>query len=260
MHYLISDLSRITGMSIEGIRKYEKEGIIAPQRSENGQYRIYDYLDITSMMRSRMYRALGFSLKETGELINDASLEQARIQLEQKKGEIAREEELLLLKRKLLEEMIEELAETENSLGKISICKMPAYYRIEFSKNGEIQRKAPALKLVRQRMEYMPFVHVSTRYSGKDTFGGVAIRDTYASFFHIAESDQVQYIPSGEAFRIYVCEGDNAFASCQYIEALQRFASEHHFVVDECLGHSVTSLYQSSQYRRYRAIFARIHF
>ena len=77
MHYLISDLSRITGMSIEGIRKYEKEGIIAPQRSENGQYRIYDYLDITSMMRSRMYRALGFSLKETGELINDASLEQA---------------------------------------------------------------------------------------------------------------------------------------------------------------------------------------
>ena len=81
MHYLISDLSRITGMSIEGIRKYEKEGIIAPQRSENGQYRIYDYLDITSMMRFRMYRALGFSLKETGELINDASLEQA-IQME----------------------------------------------------------------------------------------------------------------------------------------------------------------------------------
>ena len=137
---------------------------------------------------------------------------------------------------------------------------MPAYYRIEFSKNGEIQRKAPALKLVRQWMEYMPFVQVSTRYSGKDTFGGVAIRDTYASFFHIAESDQVQYIPSGEAFRIYVCEGDNAVASYQYIEALQRFASEHHFVVDECLGHSVTSLYKSSQYRRYRAIFARIHF
>ena len=60
MEYTIGQISRLLGLSIEGIRNYEKSGIIRSKRTEASNYRKYSYLEITSLIRARMYRSLCF--------------------------------------------------------------------------------------------------------------------------------------------------------------------------------------------------------
>ncbi len=54
MDYTIGQVSKLLGLSIEGIRKYEKMGIIMPVRSAC-DYRKYGYLDITALIRAKAY-------------------------------------------------------------------------------------------------------------------------------------------------------------------------------------------------------------
>ena len=57
----IQELERIVGIERATIRFYEKEGLIAPVRSENG-YRDYSEADAEELQRIRLLRELGVSL------------------------------------------------------------------------------------------------------------------------------------------------------------------------------------------------------
>lgn len=65
----IGEVAKQSGVGIETIRFYEREGIIAePPRRESG-YREYDYEVITRIRFIRRAKELGFSLKEISELM-----------------------------------------------------------------------------------------------------------------------------------------------------------------------------------------------
>lgn len=71
--YSIGFVSKLLDMSIEGIRNYEKAGIIETTRTDSA-YRKFQYLDVTCLMRARSYRAMGFSIREISEMTNDTKL------------------------------------------------------------------------------------------------------------------------------------------------------------------------------------------
>lgn len=64
---LIRDLEHKTGLDRATIRFYEREGIISPERQENG-YRTYSAADEQTLLKVKLLRQLGFSLDKIKQL------------------------------------------------------------------------------------------------------------------------------------------------------------------------------------------------
>ena len=61
----IGDLARATGASVRSIRHYDRHGLLASTRAENG-YRAFPAVAVTQVGQIRNLIAAGFSLKEIG--------------------------------------------------------------------------------------------------------------------------------------------------------------------------------------------------
>lgn len=68
--YYIGDAARMTGVKVETIRYYEKNGVLAaPLRGQNG-YRLYSKDQVERLMFVKRCRELGFSLNHTTSLLD----------------------------------------------------------------------------------------------------------------------------------------------------------------------------------------------
>ena len=63
MDYTIKQAAELTGLSTDTLRYYEKEGVIAPKRRENG-HRCYDENDITALKYIVVMKYAHFTLAE----------------------------------------------------------------------------------------------------------------------------------------------------------------------------------------------------
>jgi len=64
---LISEFSRVTGLSVDTIRFYINKGLLTPERSPKGgsnPYQIFDENDVTAARMIRLQQTLGYSLRE----------------------------------------------------------------------------------------------------------------------------------------------------------------------------------------------------
>ena len=66
--YRISQAARETGFSASALRFYEQEGIVVPERMDNG-YRRYDERSLTALRFIARAKRLGLSLEESAELL-----------------------------------------------------------------------------------------------------------------------------------------------------------------------------------------------
>ena len=65
----IGQVAKQTQTSVETLRYYEREGLIQPQRSANNGYRQYTEDMVRRVHFIKRGKALGFTLKEIGELM-----------------------------------------------------------------------------------------------------------------------------------------------------------------------------------------------
>ena len=264
MDYSIGKVSRILGLSVEGIRNYEKSGIIRSKREDGSNYRKYSYLDIASLIRAKMYRAYGFSIKETDDLTNHLSLDEIAAAFDGKITELSGDIRVAMEKKSFMEEHVAMLRSLEEQAGKIRICRMPAIYRIEFARNGVIDFAQEKVRLLQTWMEYVPFVFFSSRYAQNDVvYGGLAVMARYAELFGIPEQckgdGEISYLPEALCLMLTVKEGDTGFSRTETLSALKNYASYHNFELgDDMIGHTVIGIHKSTDYQRYRQVFARI--
>lgn len=74
----INELERLTGITKQNIRFYEKKGLLHPARNSDNNYREYTQDDLTRLKAVKLLRKLDFSLEDIRKLLqNEASLEQA---------------------------------------------------------------------------------------------------------------------------------------------------------------------------------------
>lgn len=66
---LIGDLAKKAGVSIDTIRYYERQGLIAPQKVRNSGYRDFNATAPERLIFIRSAKKLGFSLKEIRALL-----------------------------------------------------------------------------------------------------------------------------------------------------------------------------------------------
>ena len=79
----IGKVAKETGVTVQTLRFYEREGLLAPPRRSEGGFRLYDEDAVVRVRFIRDAQALGFSLAEIAELLSlrardDASCAQIR--------------------------------------------------------------------------------------------------------------------------------------------------------------------------------------
>lgn len=116
---IINDVEKITGLSKKSIRYYEEKKLISPKRQVN-DYRDYSEEDIHRLKMIKLYRYIGFTIKEVEDLFK-ASEEDYKSILQNKINEIETNKEkqfykqelcLEFLNKPLNEEMINEYIDT----------------------------------------------------------------------------------------------------------------------------------------------------
>lgn len=66
----IGELARRTAMTVDGIRFYEKRGLLPKALRTTGRFRLYTTHDLERVRFIRQMQALGFSLREIRELVD----------------------------------------------------------------------------------------------------------------------------------------------------------------------------------------------
>ncbi len=139
MEYKIGTVAKLLGISPEGPRLYERNGILVSHRrkGENG-YRYYSRLDITALLRARAYHQYGFSLKETEALINADDVQyigqEYRQRAESLEEEIRRKQHTLDYLRQI-SALVEQLP---SQLWTIRPETSPGIHRLEFMQGDEL--------------------------------------------------------------------------------------------------------------------------
>lgn len=100
----ISDLSRLTGVSIRSLRYYEEKGLLAPSRTDSG-YRVYAEEDVERVRQIQFYLHMGVRAAELARLLQQcagfpsygdpACAEEAIAYYESKLRDIRRQKQLL---------------------------------------------------------------------------------------------------------------------------------------------------------------------
>lgn len=199
-------VAQLLGLSDEGVRIYERYGLVYPEKREDNGFRSFDIMDMVMLLYARVYRECGFSLKEARRLANHCSLEE----LSQAYGE-----SILSLHRKVewerwrlerVEELLSEIQAAGTGVGQCTLSTMPGMYRVEFLLNNRKVDPSPEKqRRVRRWMETcIPFAMLSTRYV-KETItrpkaeiialSGLGIYEKYAGFLELREEGDVEYSP-----------------------------------------------------------------
>lgn len=89
----IKEVEAATGISKQNIRYYERQGLLAPVRNPENDYREYTDEDISRLQKIKLFRKLDMPIEEIRKLLDGSlSLEEA---LEQQKKRLAQEKERL---------------------------------------------------------------------------------------------------------------------------------------------------------------------
>lgn len=127
MRYRIGEVAEFFGMTKEGIRYYERKGIICSERDARTGYRYYPRADITRLKEIRMYEGLGFSLSDALTMSGDVRYDEVEERLETKLEELRRKEEEIIRVREGLERQREAVLGLKQ--GKIEVRRVsPAYF------------------------------------------------------------------------------------------------------------------------------------
>lgn len=100
MKKTISEVAKLSGVTVRTLHYYDKIGLLVPSEvtSENG-YRYYDEESIQRLQQILFYKELDFSLKEISKIMNTPDYD--------KEYALIRQKELLILKRNRLDNLID---------------------------------------------------------------------------------------------------------------------------------------------------------
>ena len=69
----ISEMSKLTGVSIRTLQYYDKIGLLCPTEYTESGYRLYDDTALERLQQILLFRELEFPLKEIKRIINEKS-------------------------------------------------------------------------------------------------------------------------------------------------------------------------------------------
>ena len=252
------------GLSDEGIRLYERHGLIHPEKDEQNKYRAFDIMDVTMLLYGMVYRESGFSMKEAQQLANDCSIDEVYDAYLQKVKQRRQELELERLKLERVEEIALEIERAKDRYGMCFVEERPALYRLEFMDRGAMVEEASKQKCANHWMKnYLPFVMLSTRYyahtlskprTGIEAVSGFGVYAKYADVLGIEENEHVKYYPPVRAVHT-ILSANNEMLNPDYTKALRYIKENHLRVCGDPLSFGIANLHFNKMFERYYHIW-----
>lgn len=262
MKYQIGKVAKLLDISAQGLRLYEKEGIIFPERKESG-YRTYKRLDITSLLRARTYQKYGFSLQEIKEMLNTDNLEYLYNKYENHEKVL----EQLILKQQLELNRLrytKELLDFYNMNPKyIGFEYRPTLYRFEYMYNDELLISEESYTLLNNLISLAPLSFSSIRNEWVDVlddkdiyYSGIAIKKDDADLLQCKDLfSNDNYLDSVYCLTTFIKVDDNhSFLDC--LSRIKEYINDNSLeVIGDIISESIVSYNKKDNYTRIRKIW-----
>lgn len=125
-------------MSANGIKLYEKHGIIHPDRCEGSHYRIYGLNEMQALGCGIQYRRYGFTMQETGRLLSGADEQEQIAAMRRRSDELEREIDELIRIRKSLRLNTDRAERALALLDDCAIEEKPAMYFLGSQRDDQL--------------------------------------------------------------------------------------------------------------------------
>lgn len=123
--YKIRDAADFAGLSVNGVRYYEEKGIVNP--IWDGNYRYYDIVSLSELIRANNYRDMGFSVSDTEKLTHCESRAELKDALFRRYSEIEEEIKEKEQLREVIGSRIRQLNEIDIQLGHCTLPESKEY-------------------------------------------------------------------------------------------------------------------------------------
>lgn len=202
--YLIGAVAKMLGMTIPGIKYYEKQGIAVNHKQPDSNYRRYSIRDIVTLASARAYRNCGFSLPQTAQLLTSDAPDAIREQLGEQRRQLQKQINLQNAVCQKMLDMEDMLRTIDNHLNQFDICQSPPLYAFFFSLHG---RSTP-ISLAHQNrisrwVDTMPLGEICMMLD-KDAFPdtgngrnlGICLEARHIAFLAPEEIEAADFLPS----------------------------------------------------------------
>ena len=104
MLYKVKEVADMAGVSVRTLHHYDHIGLLRAESLNPAGYRLYKDRDLAKLQQILFFKELGFSLKETGEIINSPEFDRQKA--------LKSHKELLIKKRDRLDSIIKSVSKT----------------------------------------------------------------------------------------------------------------------------------------------------
>ncbi len=73
----VKEVSQLTGVSVRTLHYYDAIGLLRPTQTTDAGYRLYDDAALERLQMILLYRALGFPLREIGEILDSGDFDRS---------------------------------------------------------------------------------------------------------------------------------------------------------------------------------------
>lgn len=256
--YNISEVANMLDISSESLRKYERRGLIAPLRNENG-YRAYTKPDIYILSGLRLLRNAGYSLDEIKKL-NKASYEEVLLLKKKRCEELENEIEYRQLVLQALQKEYEELKALESEAHLIKWTNSPAMLRVTNQINDTFMVED---KNIVRWVEHLPIVCVSPSFSKEAVLNGCdevrfgyAVPLSLAQKLGLSKTPGAEVKPSIKCLTAIVYSEDENYLNARMLKRVLEFCDEKNLEVSgEVWGMTISKHREEGATRRYHRLY-----
>lgn len=126
MRYRIGEVAELFGITKEGVRYYERKGIIHAQREAETGYRYYSRDEITRLKQIRLFEGLGFSLEESKAIVVETGYDEVSAMIDVKLEQLRKKAEAIAAASQVLERQRAAIERFEQ--GAIEVRMTPDVY------------------------------------------------------------------------------------------------------------------------------------
>lgn len=265
MLYKIGEVAKLLGISSETVRYYEREGVIQSQViDQDSGYRYYEALDINALMRVRMYRNCGFTLREAKELLNNCTLDEIADRLKNKMTDI---QAAVDWNKKLLDStgrMVEINHSAEEMLWACRIENNPALYRFCYQIKDILIDDLSIKKRVYEWTEKMPVVMPAPFFAKEDILAGnenfafgLCVMEEDAAYLHIDPSTPgIEYVPSRPCVYTMISASEGKLLHSGMFQHVLQYMRENDLELDgDAVGRTVSTIHRSTTQERIHQVW-----
>ena len=258
--YTTGEVATLLGLHPQSVRYFDKVGIITPNRNNENHRRSYSIYDMYVLTLRSNYQRLGFSVRETEEILNNASFSDI--------SEKMREKVRLLQKKIDLDSfLVEGLKQQQETLDSIHLLMnryffrlLPAAWRHAHIRDQEFCSDPDSCNARKIAVQMMPYSRYSFRFSLEEINSGtqplyrcdVSVPEKAAVFYDFHRIPGTWYVPS--RLCIYTILRLESLRAPEWNDLLmvRSYVAENHLHIDgDIFGDILISVIENGVQARY---------